>query len=598
MNNRVFKGANVFMSRNLVPAEQFDTLHDALKLNGAQVFLCCDPSRNSPNDYHIISAPNHDKFEDLKSKGCNLLGPHCVLTCAKERRPLPNQGFTCCLAMDGVKVMASGFDIDEKLALNDLRKPIVTKDWVYQCWKEHRVVPHELYKVLPFTGLRIYVSRIPAVERKKMEKLIMQNGGKYSAELTRKCTHLWGHIHIVTMKWFDQCLSRGVCLNEVSYPVQSTPASSLSISRKKPRHSQETSSGISQCARPSAVMASSSELCFPTISHDPEVTVSHNISTVVSDVSMFNNDECRITIVGFEASELRNWSGTASEIRETRTLASRGIIHVVKKEWLEDCDREKKEFPVQTRHIAYDLIIPKDPISGSKKGLASLNPVREGKPSAVSFSAEPEIFVNKEIPIRATSNYIEQPTMSSLNGKGPLKVQPSSGIEIDERKSSNVFKGRLFRFSPSFPAARRGEIIQWINEGGGQIFGDCIDIDSDFTVECHGVVPSDAGSVYVSSHWVKSSLEDGRLLDVGSHILYSPLPCQIPFASLEKFKICISQYNEKERGPKYEASCKWGMQSVTAEWLYECIKQNKVIDPDPFHPKQATSQEREVDYAP
>ncbi|GAA0176938.1 DNA metabolism protein [Lithospermum erythrorhizon] len=226
MNNGVFKGANVFMSRNLVPPEQFDTLHDALKLNGAQVFLCCDPSRNSPNDYHIISAPNHDKFEDLKAKGCNLLGPHCVLTCAKERRPLPNQGFTCCLAMDGVKVIASGFDIDEKveigklvagmggvlqvrssadisfvivknvlaakykLALNDLKKPIVTKDWVYQCWKEHRVVPQESYKVLPFTGLRICVSRIRAVERKEMEKLILQNGGKYSAELTRKCTHL------------------------------------------------------------------------------------------------------------------------------------------------------------------------------------------------------------------------------------------------------------------------------------------------------------------------------------------------------------------------------------------------------------------------
>ncbi|KAG9159286.1 hypothetical protein Leryth_019890 [Lithospermum erythrorhizon] len=474
-----------------------------------------------------------------------------------ERRPLPNQGFTCCLAMDGVKVMASGFDIDEKveigklvagmggvlqLALNDLKKPIVTKDWVYQCWKEHRVVPQESYKVLPFTGLRICVSRIPAVERKEMEKLILQNGGKYSAELTRKCTHLvcdkyvvakqWGHILIVTRKWFDQSLSRRVCLNEESYPVQSTPASSLSISRKKARHSQETSSGISQCAKPSAGMASSSELCGPTISQDPEVTVSHNIFTVVSEVSMFNNDgetepppthptttctnasepnvdiplnnciandsqtedndlylsECRITIVGFEASELRKLvsivrrgggsrymhfneklthivvgSPSEIEIRETRTLASRGIIHVVKKESLEDCDWEKKEFP------------------------------------------------------------------------------------------------------------------------------------------------------------------DGRLLDVGSHILYSPLPCQIPFVSLEKFKICISQYNEKERsllknlcfvlgtkftekltksvthllckfasGPKYEASCKWGMQSVTAEWLYECIKQNKVIDPDPFHPKQATSQEREA----
>lgn len=42
-------------------------------------------------------------------------GPRCVLSCAKEQRPLPKKGFTCCLAMDGVKVLASGFDMDEKV---------------------------------------------------------------------------------------------------------------------------------------------------------------------------------------------------------------------------------------------------------------------------------------------------------------------------------------------------------------------------------------------------------------------------------------------------------------------------------------------------
>lgn len=26
-------------------------------------------------------------------------------------------------------------------------------------------------------------------------------------------------------------------------------------------------------------------------------------------------------------------------------------------------------------------------------------------------------------------------------------------------------------------------------------------------------------------------------------------------------------------GPKYEAACKWGICSVTSEWIYECVKQ-------------------------
>lgn len=59
MMTKTFKGANVFMSRNLVPPEIFDSLHDALKLNGADIFPCCDPSRNGPNDYHVISSHDH-----------------------------------------------------------------------------------------------------------------------------------------------------------------------------------------------------------------------------------------------------------------------------------------------------------------------------------------------------------------------------------------------------------------------------------------------------------------------------------------------------------------------------------------------------------
>lgn len=39
-----------------------------------------------------------------------------MFSCAKEHRTLPKQGFTCCLAMDGVKVLASGFEADEKVS--------------------------------------------------------------------------------------------------------------------------------------------------------------------------------------------------------------------------------------------------------------------------------------------------------------------------------------------------------------------------------------------------------------------------------------------------------------------------------------------------
>ena len=45
-------------------------------------------------------------------------------------------------------------------ALDILKKPILTASWLYQCSIEHRVVPHESYRVLPFSGLTVCVTGI------------------------------------------------------------------------------------------------------------------------------------------------------------------------------------------------------------------------------------------------------------------------------------------------------------------------------------------------------------------------------------------------------------------------------------------------------
>ncbi|KAK2976146.1 hypothetical protein RJ640_012356 [Escallonia rubra] len=533
MMTRTFKGASVYMSRNLVPPELFDPLHDALKQNGARLFLCSDPSRNGPDDYHVIASRDHviasslrvsrsrlnlyfhsEKFEaeiatlifvfmfcdvlyvhglvpktpvnsktvDLKSQATSFEvggGPQCVLSCAKEHRMLPKQGFTCCLAMDGVKVLASGFEMDEKVeigklvtamggvvhtkasldvsfvivknvlaakykwALNVLKKPVVTINWLHQCWKEHRIVPQEPYRIPSFSGLTICVTKVPADVRKEMEKLVSQNGGKYSAELTRKCTHLicdisynllwyaaegdkykvakrWGHIYLVTKKWFDQSVARRACLNEESYPVQASTASTVSggrtslmakrIQDKVVESSQHAPSSVATDAKFQAV------LCDRMTDADTEATLSQNMSSTFSDAPAFvkedsggpamidcdinldaciaddsqteDNDlylsECRIMLVGFDASEMRKLvdmvrrgggsrymsfndklthivvgNPSETEKKEVRALAALGVIYVVRSIWLEECDYGKKEIPVLRRHMALDLILPK-----------------------------------------------------------------------------------------------------------------------------------------------------------------------------------------------------------------------------------------------
>ncbi|KAH9691359.1 transcription coactivator [Citrus sinensis] len=726
MKPKPFKGAKVYMSRNLVAPEIFDALLDALKLNGAEVELCCDPSRTGPNDFHVISSSDHEKFEDLRAKGCNLLGPQCVLSCAKENRALLKQGFTCCLAMDGVKVLASGFDVDEKVkieklvtamggvlqtkatldvsfvivknvlaakykwALNILKKPIVTVNWLYQCWNEHRVVPQESYKVLPFSGLMICVTRIPADERKEMEKLIVQNGGKYSPELTKKCTHLicdisftlesvfyactgsriyflnfpytpegdkfkvakrWGHIHIINRKWFDQSMARRDQDLEATFS-QSMP----SMYMDAPVVSKD-----------GAVEASTAQMRNES---NFDVCVANDSQSEDNDLYL---SDCRILLVGFEASEMRKLVnmvrrgggsryvsynnglthiivGTLSEAdkREIRSLASLGIIQVVKSTWLEDCDRERREISILQRHVAYDLLLPKGLLKSawSTKGAPlCTNNLNQGKESSVRHSLSSdemlrstnsgigmplsleenreeraEIHMKRESSLEATAVPSQQNLLSALSDENKTQLRTKEDFRVQNlqnMKLSTVFRGKIFFFSNSFPKDRRAEIVQWVNQGRGEVVNDDAKQNVHFTIECHGVIPKSADA--------SETTYDGCLLDVGSHILYSPLHCQTPLPGFERFRFCVSQYEEKDRvllrnlcfvlgakfmekltkkvtrllckfsdGPKYEAACKWGIPSITSEWIYECVRQNEVVSLDHFSPKEVTTHDREA----
>ncbi|KAK6143199.1 hypothetical protein DH2020_023547 [Rehmannia glutinosa] len=852
--------------RNLVPPELFDALHDALKLNGAQVFLCCDPSRNGPNDYHVIASPEHEKFDDLRSKGCNLIGPQCVLSCAKEHRVLPNQGFTCCLAMDGVNILASGFEKDEKgvmlvnelsrsikvylvallhnhasyertsdassihdnsplhdfncsislntddadiakmvtamggvlhtkassdvsfviaknvlaqkykvcmapagrrvyghtwassfcqpiwvevhmtclgkyisvlnvirhigngeqWALNNLKKPIVSSNWLVQCWKEHRVVPQESYKVLPFSGLTICVSGIPADERKEVEKLVMQNGGKYSAELTKRCTHLVCDISFVfslllcililpTGVMFHLEMGHGLkseCANQTQNLIQQENHTYCMIFTIDLLHLETTISRSPEYI--SRIFDYLLESWIIYKGNDPPADEHKNDSDFarcIADDSQCEDDdlylsECRILLVGFEASELRklvdmvrqgggsrymsfnqklthvvvgNPSETylitnlvehgkwfCSEIKEVRSLAALGVIYIVITAWLEECTFRKKEVPVLKSHIAYDLLLPKDPLIFNKTTGTSMTVSKQGK-SSISQPVDSNILEHKNSQFEVSFG---------LGEEVKLKVQTGVGNGIKHTKSSTVFKGKLFRFSSSFPReqqrrhqaiwygvryqttscfscigtliwhwncvtylpasrSKQGanssvetEIVLWVNEGGGEVVANQNEKNVHFIVERHGEVSSlknTVRSTYVTTHWIYSCLEDGCLLDVSSHILYSPLSCQIPLPGFERYRICVSRYDMKERqllrnlcyvlgakfidkltrkvthllckfadGDKYEAACRWGIHVVTAEWIYECAMQNKVADLARFHPKGLTSQDQQA----
>nr|GEV82878.1 hypothetical protein [Tanacetum cinerariifolium] len=547
-------------------------------------------------------------------------------------------------AMGGMVLNKASSDVDfviaknvlaakYKWALNTLKKPIVLESWLQQCWKEHRVVPHESYRVPPFSGLSISVTQVPPVERKEIEQLVIQNGGRYSAELTKKSTHLvcdapegdkykvakkWGHLHIVTRAWFNHSVARRACLNEESPEQYADVETTLS---------QNMASTFSDISVPV------SEDCTPPCI---QPNSSMNIDNCVAEDSLSDDNDlylinCKIHIVGFDASEMRKLVNmvrrgggsrymslneqlthivvgdpSESEKKEVRSLSAMGVINVVRTVWLEDCERQKKELPVHRRHVAYDLLLPKDTISSNKGSVSTMSGPKQGKPTGI------------------------QPTLpnqfQSLS-KGQQKVQHGVSKKSQEIKSS-VFRGRSFCFSNSFPDVQRPEVVDWIHEGGGEVVDTQGVKNVNYTVESHGVLCSltqFSGVTNVSSHWIRSCIQDGHLLDISSHILFSPLQCKVPLPGFIGLQFCVSQYEEKDRellrnlchilggrlnnkltkkinflvckfsdGPKYEAACQWGIQSVTIEWIWECVKQNKIVAFNQFLPKEATISDREA----
>jgi topoisomerase (DNA) II binding protein 1 len=175
---------------------------------------------------------------------------------------------------------------------------------------------------------------------------------------------------------------------------------------------------------------------------------------------------------------------------------------------------------------------------------------------------------------------------------------------------------------------QRAQVVDWVREGGGIMVDDAQSTVVDFIIESHGqnsMLRDSSHSTAVSTHWIRSCLEEGCFQDVGSHPIFSPLCCRIPFPGFEDFRFCVSQYEEKDRlllknlcfilgskftekatkkvthlickfasGPKYEAYYSRGIPTITAEWLFECVRQDRIVPFDQFQPKPPTSQDRDA----
>ncbi|KAG6416172.1 hypothetical protein SASPL_123596 [Salvia splendens] len=371
MAAKAFSGTNVCLSPSLVPPEAFDALHDVLNFNDAQ-----------------------EKFEYLRSNNCNLLGPQCVLFCAKERRKLPNQGYTCCIAFDGVNIVTSGFEKDVK-GLEFTGRHLKEGQCYGRTGDEKNIIRCQFHNCEGCPSPKIQATKkvtrsfnLIIDERKEMEKLVVQNGGIYSSELTKTCSHLICDISCLVF-FFHIILNIGI-LNFSKAPegdeyVVSKRRRIVYIVNRKWFHQSiaRRGKGTRNFQPTSSSIPTASELDTSLSAKNMEPDVQNlltNTPCTSSEDDDLNLSECRVLLLGFEASELRKLVNmvrqgggsrymsvreklthvlvgipSKKEIKEIRSLAAFGVVSIVKASWLEECTIKKKEVPVFQGHIAYDL---------------------------------------------------------------------------------------------------------------------------------------------------------------------------------------------------------------------------------------------------
>jgi topoisomerase (DNA) II binding protein 1 len=218
----------------------------------------------------VVDRFEGDSFHQLCEKnGAQIIGVRCIYESVRDRKPLPESKDQYPLysrLLEGCKFGCSSMNSNKKentikvikymhgevteeinsettalistrvgsikyrLALT-AKIPILDPAWVFKCWSTQNLMPMDDYKLAPFTGCVISVTGLSLVTRQEVQRLISQNGGEYSPNLTKRCTHLiaknasglkflyameWG-IYCVSLEWFLESINYQGCVDETRY---------------------------------------------------------------------------------------------------------------------------------------------------------------------------------------------------------------------------------------------------------------------------------------------------------------------------------------------------------------------------------------------
>lgn len=506
-----------------------------------------------------------------------------------DERHAPGDAFDVCVAN-----ATTGFKYAEA---RQLRKPIVTAEWLRASARAKRLVAMDRYKVRPLLGCEVCITGFTDLDtRERLQRTVEENGGKYSPDLVaNRCTHLIAakpegkkyevardeaasgrsQIKIVTEKWLDDCVRLEEKLDESKYPVIERVVATPQVSKWMP----------------------------PPLIADDTPWDSH---------FLFG---CRIYMVGYDAHEretkreMKNLMHQDSFEAMKAVRLGAGILtkdlnkatHVVCSKyandedfyrvrmakdrciigkWLLTCAREGQCVPLES-YLVLDKVwenvtkrmttarAESASVSGTSGGNrdAVEEPSRENRTSRLNPAVvtaqevrEPQFVTREQNPLTRENlgrSHVPE-THNTLGTELPATelVRCDDQDELaDPSKLSVPFADKRIALSVLLAEDEASAARLSISKGGGQVID--LRTGKEFMTADYMVCPSMPGSEerraiskmamaktqLVTCFWLEECLAHGSIIDVTNSVVYQPLSCDLP--CMRGVSLSASQYSER-----------------------------------------------------
>ncbi|XP_056595017.1 DNA topoisomerase 2-binding protein 1 isoform X2 [Triplophysa dalaica] len=588
----------------------------------------------------VFSDFTSNTFEHCRKLGCRIVSPLVVLFCLQKQRCVPKaEQPVYSMAMADVTISCTNLDKEARSEVMDLvqlmggrvyrdlnvsvthlvagevgskkyfvaaslGKPILLPSWVKACWKNlkignvfhHSELNIEDYQCPVLKGCTVCVTGLSTVERKEVQRLCEQHGGRYTGQLKmNECTHLivseptgqkyefarkW-NVYCISLHWLFDSIEKGFCQDESRYTVErgQKPGRPNTSTPTGPTRNKEEGPSLLGLSHISNISMNVNETALTTVgmSHieAPNPIDSFDITVCrVEDLL----DGCKLYLCGLSGKKLeklRRMVNSAGGLRFNQP--SQDLTHIV----MGEPDQGVKVFLEKATHrphivtvhwllesFSHGTLLPEDayfhPSFLPPAPAAVDMPAPRGSASRTSRpSAAPHPAPSPARQARAEedllSQYMEndhtvvelpQAANTTSNRQSVLLPDPPAAGQdstMCEGSEGGFFRGKRFLLV-GFAAETEAQLSELIMENSGKIL-----VGRSRAVAHYAIVPLLGCDVeatvdeVATDTWLAMCVEQQSVLPLASHPLFTPLTIREGFTPLKDCVLSVSQFTGAER---------------------------------------------------